>query len=88
MRFGTLFCHEHFPDRNGMATVLGVRDGRITIAGVILEREDAVDCLDGSGAFKLNDLGFPHGGISIATFVNGTVAREKSQYVQIEIRTD
>ena len=83
-----LLCHEHLPDGNCVAPVLGVRDGRITIAGVILEREDAVDCLDGPGAFKLDDLGFPHGGISIGTFVNGTVAREKSQYVQIEIRTD
>ena len=71
-----------------MAAVLGMGDGGITITRIILKREDAVDCLDGSGALQLDDLGFSHGRVGVRTFINGTVAREKSQYVQIEIRTD
>ena len=68
-----------------MAAVLGVGDGGITITRIILKREDAVDCLDGSGALQLDDLCFSHGRVGVRTFINGTVAREKSQYVQLKL---
>ena len=82
------FGHQHFLYRDSMTSVLRMGECCIAIASIIIKREDAIDCLDRSRSFELDHLGFLHGGVGIAAFIEGTVAREKSQYVQYEFRTD
>ena len=71
-----------------MTTILSMGECCIAIACIIFKREDAIDGLDGPRTFELDYLGFLHGGVGIAAFIEGTVARGKSQYVQYEFRTD